>query len=282
MSELTMMPTFGEAYRGLFAGKWQDEKGQVLRPEDFGLDTIDALVPVCQLCLWHNCDRCVERWEDGPPPLRLILEGEDYYDGLPLPEYRRNEDEEDDTVEVYGDALYIARENRVVFPRAMQWALLAEVDEEVERHPAFKVREVQPMGENKVLAIYCDGGKRSDGTTYGSVKIGSRIWRREFGLGTNNEAEYKALVNGLYLARKIVERNGMHVDLIEFRLDSELVRNQMIGAYRVKSPALQALHERAWNELNLLLRAMRKGPNDLARVRFVHIPEAQMKRVLGH
>ncbi len=52
------MPTFAEAYPGLFLGTWRDEKKRTQRPEDFGLALEDALVEVCRLCLWQNCDDC--------------------------------------------------------------------------------------------------------------------------------------------------------------------------------------------------------------------------------
>ncbi len=278
------MPTFAEAYPGLFLGAWCDDKGRVRQPADFGLAVEDALVEVCRLCLWQNCDDCRlatgETDVAGPPPLGLVLQGEDYYETLPTPERKRDPEAElDDTVESYGDALYFARENKVVFPRAMRWVTFREAEAEVESHPAFKQKEA-PMSEQKALVLYCDGGSRANGTAYGSVKMGQHIYRREFGLGSNNEAEYKALINALYLARKVVEERGY--DVVEIRLDSELVRNQVMGTWRVKAATLQVLHQRARQELDALLLAMRRKPGDLARVRFVHVDEAQMKRVIGH
>ena len=284
MPNTMTMPTFGQTYPGLFRGTWRDEKRRVQQPEDFGLAIEDALVEVCSLCLWQNCDDCRlatgESDVAGPPPLGLVLQGEDYYETLPTPDRKRDlEAELDDTVESYGDALYFARENKVVFPRAMRWMTFQEAEAEVESHPAFKQKEA-PMPEQKTLVLYCDGGRRADGSAYGSVRLGQQVYRREFGPGSNNEAEYKALVNALWLARKVVTEHAY--DVVEIRLDSELVRNQVLGIWRVKAPALQALHQRAKVELDALFRAMRRSPADLIRVRLVHVDEAQMKRVIGH
>jgi ribonuclease HI len=284
MPNTMTMPTFAQAYPGLFLGTWRDEKKRVQRPEDFGLALEDALVEVCALCLWQDCDACrlanQETDVAGPPPLAQVLLGEDYYDTLPTPEPKRDPEAElDDSVEAHGDALYFARENKVVFPNAMRWVTFREAEAEVESHPAFKQKEA-PMTEQKTLVLYCDGGRRANGTAYGSVKMGGRVWRQEFGPGSNNEAEYKALIDALFVACREVEQHGY--DLVEIRMDSELVRNQVLGAWRVKAPALQPLHERARQELNALLAAMRRKPADLARVRFVHVDEAQMKRVIGH
>jgi ribonuclease HI len=209
-----------------------------------------------------------------------VLQGEDYYQTLPTPDRKRDAEAElDDTVESYGDALYFARENKVVFPRAMRWVTFQEAEAEVENHPAFKQQEA-PMPAQKTVVLYCDGGRRANGTAYGSVKLGPRVWRREFGPGSNNEAEYKALINALYLARQAVAQDGY--DVVEIRLDSELVRNQVLGLWRVKAAPLQPLHQRARQELAALLGAMRRKPGDLARVRIVHVDEAHMKRVIGH
>jgi ribonuclease HI len=59
------------------------------------------------------------------------------------------------------------------------------------------------------------------------------------GKATNNEAEYRALIEGL----KAV--SDWKPDDLQVFLDSKLVVEQMKGKYRVKEPRLQVLHREA-------------------------------------
>ncbi|MEJ5251390.1 MAG: ribonuclease HI family protein [Armatimonadota bacterium] len=56
---------------------------------------------------------------------------------------------------------------------------------------------------------------------------------------TNNEAEYHALIRGLQVCQQL----GAYS--VTVRMDSELVRLQVLGHYRVQAPHLQALCEQA-------------------------------------
>jgi probable phosphoglycerate mutase len=71
----------------------------------------------------------------------------------------------------------------------------------------------------------------------------------------NNEAEYHGLLLGLQIARGFVPQT------VEFRLDSEVVVNQMLGRFAVNSRALKPLHREAC----VLAR-------HLPAVAYVHIP----------
>jgi probable phosphoglycerate mutase len=62
---------------------------------------------------------------------------------------------------------------------------------------------------------------------------------RWLGVTTNNEAEYRALIEGL----KAV--SDWKPDRVELYLDSKLVVEQMNGRYRVKSPELAPLYKQA-------------------------------------
>ena len=62
---------------------------------------------------------------------------------------------------------------------------------------------------------------------------------RYIGRATNNFAEYSAVIAALELAAKLSMKR------IEIRTDSELVVRQMTGRYRVKSPNLKGLWEKA-------------------------------------
>jgi ribonuclease HI len=82
------------------------------------------------------------------------------------------------------------------------------------------------------------------------------------GVATNNVAEYRALVEGL---RKAAE---LHVDDVEVVSDSELLVNQMRGAYKVKNEALRELWRDAMRLATQLDRvtytAVRREHNELA------------------
>ena len=58
------------------------------------------------------------------------------------------------------------------------------------------------------------------------------------GRGTNNEAEYRALILGLEEARRLGARS------VSVRTDSELLARQLEGRYRVKAPNLRPLFAR--------------------------------------
>jgi ribonuclease HI len=62
---------------------------------------------------------------------------------------------------------------------------------------------------------------------------------RYIGTATNNEAEYKALIEGLAAVTE------WKPDRLEVYLDSKLVVEQLNGGYKVKKVELQPLHRRA-------------------------------------
>jgi ribonuclease HI len=63
--------------------------------------------------------------------------------------------------------------------------------------------------------------------------------REKIGEATNNVAEYRALLLGLELARKL---GATEVEVIN---DSELVAKQINGEYKVKHPDMKPLHAQA-------------------------------------
>ncbi len=78
--------------------------------------------------------------------------------------------------------------------------------------------------------------------------------------GTNNRAEYSALIKGLSLAAKHFARS------VNVRSDSELVVYQMGGRYKVRDVNLRELHSLA-KKMCLLFE----------RVRFEHVPREKNK-----
>ncbi|HEY8477646.1 MAG TPA: ribonuclease HI family protein, partial [Chloroflexota bacterium] len=102
--------------------------------------------------------------------------------------------------------------------------------------------------------ILFDGGSLNNpGRGYGSYEIRGpdlppRVERLDFGDGvTNNEAEYRALLAGLEDLRRLLQRRGVAPGEVALTVqgDSQLVINQLAGRWRVRTPHLRALHERA-------------------------------------
>ena len=98
--------------------------------------------------------------------------------------------------------------------------------------------------------LYCDGASFNNPgpSGLGIVLIvdGETIVARseDAGYGTNNQAEYRALLEGLgEAAKRGIKR--LHV-----RSDSQLLIKQMLGEYKVKNEALQGL----WDEASRLAR----------------------------
>lgn len=96
----------------------------------------------------------------------------------------------------------------------------------------------------RVLSI--DGASRGNpGPAAIGVVVADARWKvleeigEHIGDATNNVAEYRALIRALEaaLAQGATE--------VEIRTDSDLLVRQVEGAYRVKAPALRALHEEA-------------------------------------
>lgn len=96
------------------------------------------------------------------------------------------------------------------------------------------------------LIAYIDGGARGNPglAGYGVVLQDARgrtlqTLSRPLGKATNNVAEYRALLAALEYAV------GKHVRRLKILCDSELVVRQMQGRYRVLSPDLKPLYQRA-------------------------------------
>jgi len=114
----------------------------------------------------------------------------------------------------------------------------------------------------KIFKLFTDGGARGNP---GPAGIGIVIKDEKdkvikehaeyIGSATNNQAEYRALIKGLELAKEFKPS-----ELVCY-LDSELLVKQMNQEYRVKDQALQLLFAKAWN--------LAMG---LKKVKYRHIP----------
>jgi probable phosphoglycerate mutase len=102
------------------------------------------------------------------------------------------------------------------------------------------------MAQSPEVLAHIDGASRGNpGPAAYAVVMesadGSRItgFSEYLGEATNNVAEYQALLAALEYAFK------NHYLRIHVQTDSELLARQIEGAYKVKSPALKPLHQRA-------------------------------------
>lgn len=86
----------------------------------------------------------------------------------------------------------------------------------------------------------CKGNPGESGAGVVIYKDDEEIWSssRYLGKGTNNQAEYKALIIGL---EKAVE---LCISELYVFGDSQLVINQVSGAYKVSSPQIKPLYEK--------------------------------------
>jgi ribonuclease HI len=97
-------------------------------------------------------------------------------------------------------------------------------------------------------SLYTDGGARGNPGP-GAVGIvvmkgDEAIFAKGKYLGdklTNNQAEYRAIIGGLEVARKLL------INELKCFLDSELVVKQLKGEYRVKDQELKLLFEKVKN-----------------------------------
>ena len=96
------------------------------------------------------------------------------------------------------------------------------------------------------VSLYCDGASRGNPGPSGAGVVlldekGEQIFElsRYLDNGTNNEAEYRALVRGLEAAA------DLGVKRLEIFLDSELVVRQLNGKYKVRNARLRSLFDQA-------------------------------------
>lgn len=118
------------------------------------------------------------------------------------------------------------------------------------------------------LVVYADGASRGNP---GPASIGATVQdesgqelatvSRVIGIGTNNQAEYRAAIEGVRTARQL------GATAIDLRMDSELVIRQLLGRYRVKNVGLQPLYAMLVRELE------ETGP-----VTIGHVPRELNKR----
>lgn len=99
--------------------------------------------------------------------------------------------------------------------------------------------------------MYTDGGSRGNpGPSALGVFIETlNVRYGEFlGRGTNNEAEYAAILSGMRRVMAEVGAERSRTAHLECRMDSELAMRQLTGRYRVKNPRMKHWFDLIQNE----------------------------------
>ncbi len=124
------------------------------------------------------------------------------------------------------------------------------------------------------IIIYTDGASRGNPgpSAIGVVISGAngqvlKEYSKTISEGTNNEAEYQAVIFALKKVKTLFGKQKVKNCEIEVKADSELVVSQLTGKYRIKEPRIQELFIQAWN---LMV--------DFGRLDFKFIPREQNKR----
>ena len=138
----------------------------------------------------------------------------------------------------------LERKLKELFPRALERerfvkeTLLKALEEK-----ETLIDQDLPEAIGGTLHLFTDGGSRGNpgqaaiGCILENPQTGEvlREHLERIGITTNNVAEYRALIEGLKLAKKY------HPNSLVCHLDSELVAKQLSGEYRVKMHSLQPL-----------------------------------------
>jgi len=118
------------------------------------------------------------------------------------------------------------------------------------------------------IIIYTDGASRGNpGPSGVGVVIDGKEYFEFIGQGTNNEAEYQALIFAFKKAKALFGKKAAKNIEAEVRSDSELLIKQLKGEYKIMEPRIQQLFLEAWN-LKI----------DFAGVKFVLIPREENKK----
>ncbi len=106
------------------------------------------------------------------------------------------------------------------------------------------------------IVVFTDGGARGNP---GPAAIGGVVLREnqtvlhEFseyiGVGTNNEAEYKAIIQAVAWLSENIDQE---ISAVSFKLDSMLVVQQLGRKWRIKEARLQTLAASCWSLLEKL------------------------------
>lgn len=98
------------------------------------------------------------------------------------------------------------------------------------------------------VIIYTDGGSRGNPGPSGiGAVINNRGYSEYIGTGTNNEAEYKAVIFALKKTKALLGKEKIKQIEMELKSDSELLIKQLNGEYKIIEPRIQQLFIEVWN-----------------------------------
>ena len=98
------------------------------------------------------------------------------------------------------------------------------------------------------IIIYTDGGSRGNpGPSAVVVVINNKGYSEYIGEGTNNEAEYRAVIFALKKTKALMGKEKIKEAEIELKSDSELLIRQLNGEYKISEPRIQQLFIEVWN-----------------------------------
>ncbi len=137
----------------------------------------------------------------------------------------------------------------------------------------------EQSGEKRMTIVFDGGSRGNPGVGYGSYAIilpgeSPILTRLDFeGVLTNNQAEYKTLIEALKGAERLLKERGEDPKLwtLDVRGDSKLVINQVLGSWAARNERLAALRDEA---KHLMTR--------FGRVTLTHHPRDESVKVLGH
>ena len=116
------------------------------------------------------------------------------------------------------------------------------------------------------ITIHTDGGSLGNpGESAVGVVIEyegeKKTYAKDIGIGTNNEAEYKALIFALKKTKALIGGEKAKQAVLECYMDSQLVANQLNHLYHLKNKKIIPLFVEVWN---LML--------EFKEVKFIYIP----------
>ena len=113
-------------------------------------------------------------------------------------------------------------------------------------HAASMLKPLPGVEKQRIVKVYVDGaavpnpGPSGIGVViYDEKKKKIKEVKKYIGLGSNNVAEYKALIQGLKESKKLLAES------VNIFSDSELIVNQMKGRFRINDEKLKRLSQQA-------------------------------------
>jgi ribonuclease HI len=135
------------------------------------------------------------------------------------------------------------------------------------------------MASTEYVLVFDGGSQGNPGPSYGSFRFGRKGGhlgnprRLSFGTGTNNEAEYATLIEGVKGVLDELKANKTKPSNVrlEIRGDSQLVIHQLDGSWKAKDARMRRFRDEARSLLDAF-----------GDVHFSYQPRSRSVRLLGH